>query len=142
MNETSDLFPWIERAEEDYLLSVSALKRKRPLIYGATFHAQQCAEKYLKAILTFQQAPFPRTHDLAALGVLCQQNGIILPISDDAWNVCQPMRLKYVIRVCSLLQKKRRTRYKLREISVNLPLYGQFRAVRRNPTPGGARSIA
>ena len=83
MNETSDLFPWIERAEEDYLLSVSALKRKRPLIYGATFHAQQCAEKYLKAILTFQQAPFPRTHDLAALGVLCQQNGIILPISDD-----------------------------------------------------------
>jgi len=83
MNEMSDLFPWIERAEEDYLLSVSALKRKRPLIYGATFHAQQCAEKYLKAILTFQQAPFPRTHDLAALGVLCQQNGIILPISDD-----------------------------------------------------------
>ena len=44
MNEMSDLFPWIERAEEDYLLSVSALKRKRPLIYGATFHAQQCAE--------------------------------------------------------------------------------------------------
>jgi len=57
------------------------------------------------------------------------------------WNVCQPMRLKYVIRVCSLLQKKRRTRYKLREISVNLPLYGQFRAVRRNPTPGAARRI-
>jgi HEPN domain-containing protein len=75
---------WIERAEEDYLLALSAINRKLPLTYGATFHAQQCVEKYLKALLISRQVDFPRTHDLAALGVLCKQAGIILPIDDDA----------------------------------------------------------
>jgi HEPN domain-containing protein len=75
---------WTDRAEEDYLLALSAMKRKTPLTYGATFHAQQCIEKYLKALLISHQAAFPRTHDLAALGLLCQQVGIILPIDDDA----------------------------------------------------------
>lgn len=75
---------WIERAEEDYLLALSAMKRKLPLTYGATFHAQQCIEKYLKALLISRQVDFPRTHDLAALGYLCKQAGIILPIDDDA----------------------------------------------------------
>jgi HEPN domain-containing protein len=74
---------WIERADEDYLLALSAIRRKVPLTYGATFHAQQCIEKYLKALLISRQIAFPRTHDLAALGYLCQQAGIILPINDD-----------------------------------------------------------
>jgi len=76
--------PWTERAEEDYLLALSAMRRKSPLTYGATFHAQQCIEKYFKALLISQQVPFPHTHDLAALGILCQQAGIILPIDDEA----------------------------------------------------------
>lgn len=75
---------WIERAEEDYLLAQSAIRRKSPLTYGATFHAQQCIEKYLKALLISRQVDFPRSHDLAALGYLCKQVGIILPIDDDA----------------------------------------------------------
>jgi HEPN domain-containing protein len=75
---------WVERAEEDYLLALSAMRRKSPLTYGATFHAQQCIEKYLKALLISRQVVFPRTHDLAALGYLCEQAGIILPIDDDA----------------------------------------------------------
>lgn len=75
---------WLERAEEDYLLALSAIRRKSPLTYGATFHAQQCIEKYLKALLISRQVPFPRTHDLAALGLLCRQAEIILPIDDDA----------------------------------------------------------
>jgi HEPN domain-containing protein len=75
---------WAERAEEDYLLALSAMRRKSPLTYDATFHAQQCIEKYLKALLISRQVAFPRTHDLAALGVLCQRARIILPIDDDA----------------------------------------------------------
>jgi HEPN domain-containing protein len=75
---------WIERAEEDYLLASSSLRRKAPLTYGATFHAQQCIEKYLKALLISRLVDFPRTHDLAALGYLCKQSGIIFPIDDDA----------------------------------------------------------
>ncbi|GAB4421631.1 MAG: hypothetical protein Fur0044_19210 [Anaerolineae bacterium] len=47
------------------------------------FHAQQCAEKYLKAILVAKGQAFPKTHDLAALSDLCDQNGVIIPISQD-----------------------------------------------------------
>jgi HEPN domain-containing protein len=31
------------------------------------FHCQQCAEKYLKAMLVYQGTPFPKTHDLRLL---------------------------------------------------------------------------
>ena len=34
-------------------------------------------------MLISKQIAFPRTHDLAALFSLCQQNGIFLPISED-----------------------------------------------------------
>jgi HEPN domain-containing protein len=83
MSGLDDAPQWVERAEEDYRLSISALRRKQPLLYGATFHAQQCGEKYLKALLVLRQVAFPRTHDLTALGTLCDQNGIILPIDPD-----------------------------------------------------------
>jgi len=53
MSESTDPQAWVLRAEEDYLLCRSALRRKVPLRYGATFHAQQCAEKYLKALGVF-----------------------------------------------------------------------------------------
>jgi HEPN domain-containing protein len=39
---------WVEYAEEDYLVARSTLRRKKPLTHSACFHAQQCAEKYLK----------------------------------------------------------------------------------------------
>ena len=37
----------------------------------ACFHAQQAAEKYLKAILAFHKVMIPRTHDLEELQLLC-----------------------------------------------------------------------
>ncbi len=83
MSRPSEVLEWVDRAEEDYQLARASLQRKKPLIYGATFHAQQCAEKYIKALLTSRQIAFPRTHDLAALSTLCQQNGIILSISEE-----------------------------------------------------------
>jgi HEPN domain-containing protein len=84
MNDPADLLAWVARAEEDYLLARSALRRKKPLTYGATFHAQQCAEKYFKALLVAHGQVFPRTHDLAALSDLCFQNGIIIPVDQDS----------------------------------------------------------
>ena len=33
----------------------------------ACFHAQQCAEKYLKGWLVYSNVDFPRTHDLVVL---------------------------------------------------------------------------
>ncbi|MCF7822523.1 MAG: HEPN domain-containing protein [Mariprofundaceae bacterium] len=37
----------------------------------ACFHAQQAAEKYLKALLAFHGSEIPRTHDLEELQLLC-----------------------------------------------------------------------
>jgi HEPN domain-containing protein len=34
------------------------------------FHAQQCVEKYIKALLVFRATPFPKTHDIHALRAL------------------------------------------------------------------------
>ena len=81
MSDPTDPLAWANRAEEDWLLARSALRRKVPLIYGATFHAQQCAEKYLKALLVSRQQAFPRTHDLIALHDLCRRNGLNVPVA-------------------------------------------------------------
>jgi HEPN domain-containing protein len=37
------------------------------------FHAQQCAEKYLKAYLVFQGIDFPYTHNISRLLELCAE---------------------------------------------------------------------
>ena len=59
---------WVRKAEDDFAtLSREARVRKRPNYDGLCFHAQQCAEKYLKACLQEARRPFPRTHDLVAL---------------------------------------------------------------------------
>jgi HEPN domain-containing protein len=41
--------------------------RKKPNYDGLCFHAQQCAEKYIKARLYEAEIEFPKTHDLVAL---------------------------------------------------------------------------
>jgi len=83
MSKTADPLAWVALAEEDYLLARSASRRKKPLRYGACFHAQQCAEKYLKAVLVLNRKAFPKTHDLLALSDLCAQAGVIMPIDPD-----------------------------------------------------------
>jgi HEPN domain-containing protein len=83
MSESTDPRAWGHRAEEDWLLARSALRRKAPLIYGATFHAQQCAEKYLKALLVSRRQAFPRTHDVVALHDLCRRHGLHIPVDPD-----------------------------------------------------------
>jgi HEPN domain-containing protein len=75
---------WVARAEEDFTLARSALRRKRPLIYGTTFHAQQCVEKYIEVLRVARGLVFPSTHDLVALSDLCRQAGIIIPVGQDA----------------------------------------------------------
>jgi HEPN domain-containing protein len=80
MSEMTDPEAGIVQAEEGYVLMRSALRRKVPLLYDATFHAQQCAEKYLKALLVARGQRFPRTHDLAALHDLCLQSDLQVSI--------------------------------------------------------------
>ncbi|WP_342452697.1 HEPN domain-containing protein [Thermococcus stetteri] len=39
----------------------------------AAFHAQQCAEKALKAFLVWSGKPLKKTHDIGELIILCSQ---------------------------------------------------------------------
>lgn len=71
MSDPSDQFDWVEYAEEDLIMAKSALRRSKPLTTSSCFHSQQCAEKYLKAILVSQDVEFPKTHDLLILDTLC-----------------------------------------------------------------------
>lgn len=86
MNETNDPRAWVEKAEEDFALAKSSLQRKKPLLTGACFHAQQCAEKYMKALLVSKKAIFPKTHDLLMLNNLCSEAGILLEIDPKLLN--------------------------------------------------------
>ena len=59
---------WIAKAEGDRLTASHTLKLGRRCPTDAVcFHAQQCAEKYIKALLVLHQIDFPKTHDLEAL---------------------------------------------------------------------------
>jgi HEPN domain-containing protein len=39
-----------------------------------SYHAQQCAEKYLKAYLVYQGVDFPYTHNISILLELCSEH--------------------------------------------------------------------
>jgi|RifCSP13_3_1023840.scaffolds.fasta_scaffold71427_3 HEPN domain-containing protein len=80
MNDLNNPSTWVDLAEEDYLTAQSALRRRKPLVHSSCFHAQQCAEKYLKALLVSRGRTFPRVHDLLLLSTLSEQSGILLPI--------------------------------------------------------------
>jgi len=59
---------WIEKAEGDYHAAGLLLRaRKHPNYDAACFHAQQCAEKYMKAVLHKSDKHSERTHELSAL---------------------------------------------------------------------------
>ncbi|GAG25702.1 unnamed protein product, partial [marine sediment metagenome] len=56
---------WIDKAEVDFgTIEVLLGETSRPFPGAIAFHAQQCAEKYLKAFLTRHKVDFPKTHDL------------------------------------------------------------------------------
>lgn len=59
---------WINKAEGDFRTSCRELKViEYPNYDAACFHAQQCAEKYLKAMLIEANIEFSKIHDLFAL---------------------------------------------------------------------------
>ena len=59
---------WIGKADGDFASAQRELRaRNDPNYDAACFHAQQCAEKYLKAALQEADIPFPKTHDLILL---------------------------------------------------------------------------
>ena len=58
---------WWKRATEDIALAGHLVGEKSAFFGAATFHAQQGAEKAIKAFLVRCQVEFPKTHDLQEL---------------------------------------------------------------------------
>ena len=75
---------WVEKAEGDFQVAAQIMRRRKQRVYDAAcFHAQQSVEKYFKARLCEAGAPFPKTHDLAALLKL------LLPL-EPLWSAFLP----------------------------------------------------
>lgn len=64
---------WLRRAEVD-LLTARMLSARRESLepWVVAFHAQQAAEKSIKAALVIEQVRIPRTHELERLAALLQ----------------------------------------------------------------------
>ena len=66
---------WIQKAEGDLATAHRELRARRaPNFDAACFHAQQCVEKYLKALLQEAETVFGKTHNLSLLLDLLRDN--------------------------------------------------------------------
>ncbi len=59
---------WVARAEGDLKTALQTLKLKSQCpTETVAFHAQQCVEKYTKAMLIWSRIDFPKTHNIRHL---------------------------------------------------------------------------
>jgi len=62
---------WFAKAEDDFRSAEHLLTMSDPAYENVGFHAQQCAEKYLKGYLILHGVAFKKWHDLGYLLDLC-----------------------------------------------------------------------
>jgi HEPN domain-containing protein len=58
---------FLKLADDDLRLSELIIEDPDPIYWAVAFHAQQCAEKSLKCLLTFYEIRAGKTHDIAKL---------------------------------------------------------------------------
>jgi len=76
---------WFKKAENDIRTAEYTMTMNDPPYDTVCFHAQQCAEKYLKGFLAFHKIDFPKTHSLEYLAELCKP--VIPEIETELENV-------------------------------------------------------
>lgn len=64
---------WFKKAENDLKSAEYLMTMDAPPFDMICFHAQQCAEKYLKGFLAFYETYFPKTHSIEDLVSLCKE---------------------------------------------------------------------
>ena len=70
---------WLAHAESDLNLARLGKGRDDVLPEQVCFHAQQAAEKALKAVLRHREIEFPLIHDIEALLEIMTQSGLVAP---------------------------------------------------------------
>lgn len=63
---------WFMKANNDLRVAEHIITIDDPPCDTVCFHAQQCAEKYLKGFLAYNDILFPKTHALEDLVILCK----------------------------------------------------------------------
>jgi HEPN domain-containing protein len=84
-DKTGVVGAWFKKAENDLITAEHTMKLEHPPCDTVCFHAQQCAEKYLKGFLTFHEIDFPKTHSLEDLVALCRD--VAPPIESELEDI-------------------------------------------------------
>jgi HEPN domain-containing protein len=83
--ESEDPRAWFAKAEQDWKIAQRAIEGDDPLPEQCCYHAQQCAEKYLKGYLKSRRVSFKWIHDLRYLVDLsAQSDGGFSQLAADA----------------------------------------------------------
>lgn len=94
-----DVRSWLRKAELDLRAAAHELSAPEEGLWGdVMFHAQQAAEKTMKAFLALHDVPFRKTHNLEELGRQCVGLDATLgplvdqavPLTEYAWRFRYP----------------------------------------------------
>lgn len=86
--KATDTRAWLEKALMDLRSARVDLDATPPIVGDALFHCQQAVEKSIKALLTWHDQPFRKTHDLADLGARLAK---LEPEMDDVLRRAAPL---------------------------------------------------
>jgi len=76
---------WLIKAYHDLISAKKLARDEEPVLDTAIYHTQQCAEKALKAYLSYKQQPPQKSHNLRLLVELCQEiDETFAELLDDA----------------------------------------------------------
>jgi HEPN domain-containing protein len=71
--KTDTVALWIQKAENDLKTGSDEFKTDEPATDTICFHAQQCAEKYLKAFLILTGNEIEKTHNISRILKQCME---------------------------------------------------------------------
>jgi HEPN domain-containing protein len=94
----ADTRAWLVKATNDLRAAETDLAASPPLLEDTLFHCQQAAEKAMKALLSWHDEPFRKTHDLVEVGRQCVEIDATLeplfrrsaPLTEYAWKFRYP----------------------------------------------------
>ena len=122
---TAQTQQWVRKAEADFDAVLLLRKSRKPSRYDTIrLHCQQCAEKYLKALLQERGRLIARTHDLQRLFVdLLPFEPSLRPLRRGAVSLTQyavdyryPYRVASTRRMNAALRHAERVRLQVRAI--------------------------
>lgn len=87
---------WFQKADNDLKTAKDELITSQPATDTVCFHAQQCAEKYLKAYLVHNNREIRKTHNLALILKDCiEADNSFLHLREEQIEILTPYATTY-----------------------------------------------